>query len=219
VRLVGSHVRRLGPSPGLDHEQAQVVIQLDVSGARAVELLLRDGRLVGVGTDEPEALTAALERALGEPAPLTAAERHTFAKKRGRWMLVVVLLGLVPIVAIGPAIYLMSRPVHAWGRHGRLEVRSFLYGDQYDLSRVASVELVSSLPARGVRTNGLALGPTLRGWFRLDGLGSGKLLLQADCPPFVLVRLDHGFVLVNFDDPARTRALYDALVAATDKAR
>jgi hypothetical protein len=61
----------------------------------------------------------------------------------------------------------------------------------------------------------MALGATLRGWFKLEGLGEGKVFLQADCPPFVLVRLNEGFVLVNFPDPARTRALYDALVAAT----
>ena len=38
-----------------------------VSGFRTVELTLKNGKRVRIGTDEPEALAAALEQALGRP--------------------------------------------------------------------------------------------------------------------------------------------------------
>lgn len=64
---------------------------------------------------------------------------------------------------------------------------------------------------------GAPLGPTLRGRFRLEGLGDGKVFVQADRPPFVLVRLQQGFVLVGFESTTSTRTLYDTLVAATEQ--
>jgi hypothetical protein len=58
-----------------------------------------------------------------------------------------------------------------------------------------------------------------RGHFLVDGLGDGQLFLESDKPPFVFIRLRNDFVFVAFADVARTRQLFDDLVAAGAPAR
>jgi len=52
----------------------------NISGLNAVELVFRNGKLLRVGTDEPEALSRALQQALGFPestAPMPREDRAT----------------------------------------------------------------------------------------------------------------------------------------------
>jgi hypothetical protein len=63
------------------------------------------------------------------------------------------------------------------------------------------------VPAPGVS-------PDVRSHFRLEGAGRARLFVDAGQSPFVHVRAGDQIVFVNFEDPRRTRALYDELIAA-----
>ncbi len=76
------------------------------------------------------------------------------------------------------------------------------------------MSLEPRLPRLVARTNGFAGAGILRGWFRVEGLGEGKLFVDLGCSPYVLVRLRRGFLIVNFSDPRQTRALYRQIQAA-----
>lgn len=89
-------------------------------------------------------------------------------------------------------------------------VRSLFYGDVFSMADVTSVSLEANLPTIRARTNGFALGSTLRGNFAMDELGRGKLFIERDRPPFVVVRMKRGYVIVNNADAADTRAIYEA---------
>ena len=195
----------------------------NVSGFDAVELVLVDGSVWRVGTDEPDALA----RALAAAAPHAHAAAHDGPLRAGRdgagapfagagpWRAVAV----TSVVLVGTAVfvlpfYLQTRDPKLTITSEQLRIENLFYGQDYPLSEVTGVSLEQRLPRVLARTNGFAGGGILRGWFAVEGLGKGKLFVDAGNGPFVLVRLRSGFVIFNVRDPQTTRALYEQLEAA-----
>lgn len=186
----------------------------NVSGLDAVELRLRGGGVFRIGTDEP----AALARAIVQAAPALAAQAgpatgpgSPIARTLGpRTALVAGALVLAGTVAFVTPFYLQTRPPKV-----TVSARSFgvdvpFYGETWPLTEVTGLELLERLPPSR-RTNGFAGGGVLSGHFEVRGLGAGKLFVAAGNAPYLLVRLRRGFVIVNFEDAARTSALYEEL--------
>ena len=73
--------------------------------------------------------------------------------------------------------------------------------------------LVDELPRILRRTNGFSSGGLLRGNFTLNRWGGGKLFINRDSPPSLVVRARGTFVVVNFENAARTRELFGQLGA------
>lgn len=189
----------------------------NVSGFSAVELLLHTGMRVRVGTDEPDALIAYLQRVVGTRPPLTMAEIEA-GRRRAR-VSVAVFIGaiLVPFAIVLSAFYAFTRPPTVSVSQSRFSVHSLMYGDEIPLDRVTGVSLEQTLPTVLLRTNGFALGRSRRGRFRLAGLGDGQLFVEVGRPPYVMVRTKSNYVIVNFSEPARTRELYADLAARVGK--
>jgi hypothetical protein len=80
------------------------------------------------------------------------------------------------------------------------------------MADIAAVSLCESIPRILARTNGYAGGKTLRGHFRLAQLGDGELFVRLGTPPYLLVRSRADYVIVNFREPGRTRAIYGELM-------
>jgi hypothetical protein len=184
----------------------------NVSGLDAVELLLVDGRVLRVGTDEPEALARAIARVAPEAGAASAGTGAAPAGRRSAWLAVaaaaVVVAGVLALVG---AAYVQTRPPEVNVTPQTLSVRSLFYGDDYPLAEITGVSLERCLPRILMRTNGFAGGGVLRGWFRLEGLGEGKLFVDLGSSPFLVVRLRRGYVILNFSDPAKTQALHGEL--------
>ncbi len=180
----------------------------NVSGQEAVELLLGEGRVLRVGTDEPEALS----RAIAEVAPAASTSTDAIAPagpRRWSWVaLAIVAAVVVGVVALLTVFYLQMRPPEVTVTPQQISIRTPFYGEDYPMAEITGVSLESRLPRILVRTNGFAAGGQLRGWFRLEGLGEGKLFLDVAAPPFVFLRLQRGFVILNLGEPDQTRALY-----------
>ncbi len=189
-------------------------ILYNVSGLWSVELQLHSGGRLRIGTDEPDALVAAIREVIGEPEPLTEPEK---AKQKSRALL---FAGIVvgAMVAMGGLIavmfHLQLKPPVVTVTPETMSVGMFLYGEDYPLDEVTSATLQERIPRIRARTNGFALGATLRGHFAMDELGRGKLFIEADQPPYVVVRLKEGYTIINFEDPAQTRALHTQLLKA-----
>ncbi len=184
----------------------------NVSGLDAVELELADGRLLRVGTDEPEALSRAIAQVA--PAGGLAAARTARggapgpSRRRSPWLaLVAVALVVAGVGTILGMVRLQMRPPEVDVTSTTLSIRTLFYGQEYPLSEITSVSLETRLPRILARTNGFAGGGALRGWFRLEGWGEGKLFVDQGHAPFLVLRLRNGFVVVNFADPEKTRAI------------
>ena len=184
----------------------------NVSGRDAVELALASGRRFRVGTDEPAALAAALALAKGEapawPPPGSDAPRREFGWKP-------LALVLVPLLAgVGALFWFQVQPPTVTVRPDGLEVDSLFYGKVFPASDVTGISLLPTLPRVLLKTNGFGGAGTLRGHFRVEGLGDGRLYVEEGFAPYVLVLLRQGFVVVNFREPERTRALYEEMARA-----
>ncbi len=185
----------------------------NVSGLRAVEVLFDDGRRVRIGTDEPEALVRALSAATHK---LGLASSDTFPKDSG-WRNRVRLFsgGIVAltVVCIAWMFHVYSQPPSIDVSNLRFEVGTGLHSADVPLAEIQSVTLVNELPRVLTRTNGFSSGRVLRGNFVLEQWGRGKLFINRNSPPYVVVRTRDSFVVVGFADATRTRDLYDQLRA------
>lgn len=86
-----------------------------------------------------------------------------------------------------------------------------LYGSEYSLEEIRTVELKEDLPTITLRTNGLALGSILRGHFNTKEVGGVTLFVDTNKPPFVYVALDNKVVIFNTSSPDNTREVYMAI--------
>jgi hypothetical protein len=186
----------------------------NASGLDAVELALADGARVRIGTAEPQALIRVLTGRLGSPSPMppmTPPAQHAGKK----WATIAIPAFFVTVtVGVVIGIALQSRTPEVSVSNGTFSVKSGFYGSSVRIDEVGEVRLEERMPHILRKTNGFALGAQKRGHFLMDGLGHGQLYLESDTPPFVLIRLRNDFVFVAFVDAARTRKLFDDLVAA-----
>ena len=191
----------------------------NVSGFDAVELVLADGRRFRIGTDEPAVLASALTQAKGvavAPAPTDELP----ARPRGRigTGIVVALLGGVALV--GWIFWSQFQPPTVKVGATGFEVGTLFYGRSVSAADIVGISLEGALPRVLGKSHGFDGAGTLRGRFRLDGLGEGHLYVEDGFAPYLLVRLRQGFVIVNFRDPERTRALFEEMARAwPDRAR
>jgi hypothetical protein len=185
----------------------------NVSGLSAVELVHADGRRVRIGTDKPEELVLALQRAL-DRLPSAAAAPASRTRHTRHWAWALLVLAVCAALAIPLLIHFQSRPPVVTVSSRGFTVDNPFYGQTYRLTEVTKVELLPALPPIRLRTNGYAAGGTLRGWFSLGSFGNGKLFVEAGHPPYVAVTLREGFVIINYAEPNDTERLYAALQAA-----
>jgi hypothetical protein len=187
----------------------------NVSGYDAVELALADGKRFRIGTDEPQALVTAIATARGVAGEVSAPPESLPVTPRGMSAWVPALLvGLVVLAAVGVLFWFQMQPPTVTVGPDGFEIESPFYGTDFPAADITAISLEPTLPRVLARTNGFAAAGTLRGHFDVEGLGSGRLFVEAGDPPYVLVRLREGFVIVNFREPERTRALFDEMVHA-----
>ena len=87
------------------------------------------------------------------------------------------------------------------------------YGLNIGYSEIDDIRLQTEMPAVGMKTNGLNLGPILKGHFNVEGMGSTRLFLRSAHGPICIITLKNNPspVLINFSDPAETTWLFQQL--------
>lgn len=90
---------------------------------------------------------------------------------------------------------------------------SGMYGIEWKLSDIESVELFDELPHVKVRTNGFAAGEHLKGRFLLEEpYGGGLLFVRTKTgPPYLYVATGDDYLIVNRSDAEETKLIYEAL--------
>lgn len=186
----------------------------NVAGDGAVELLLDDGSRLRIGSDEPEALSRAIARAAPATSSTPAASGGG-GGSRATGRLAILLVAGVTLVGGGLLLHLIVRqmddPVVSVAG-GVIAIDTPFYGDRWPLAEVREVTLLERLPRVEMRTNGFAASGVLRGWFQVENLGRGRLYVDVHQPPYLLLRLEDGFVVVGFSDGGKTAALHGLLL-------
>lgn len=89
-----------------------------------------------------------------------------------------------------------------------ISIRAFPYGTTLARADITSVSLEDTLPLPR-RSAGLS-GTTMRGSYRIDGLGLGRVYARRQSG-YVVIRTRESFVVVNFVDRSKTQELYREL--------
>ena len=78
--------------------------------------------------------------------------------------------------------------------------------------------LADTLPFVEERTDGLGTGTIRKGYFRLRGIGTAKLMLTSDKGPYIYMRKRSGqYVVLNFGEAERTVRSYERISEMLDK--
>jgi hypothetical protein len=186
----------------------------NASGLDAIELGLENGRRVRIGSPEPDVLVAMLRR-------MAPAISDRF--EAGRISKVGIYVGL-GLAAAACAVAVLTirvglQPPVVEVSPQAFEVRNGLYRNTVPLRDITSATLDERIPRVGLKTNGFAAGGTLRGTFRVDSWGSARLYVNLQNPPFLVIRSQQGIVVVNFQDPERTREIYAQLTQALEQSQ
>lgn len=140
---------------------------------------------------------------------------HNPRTTRGRIVLGLVLavLALSALTVAGMVIYSsLPPPIQVEG--DSLEIGG-IYGFSLPLSDIEEIALKETMPPITRKVNGFDAGPFRKGHFTLEGMGRGRLYLQAWQGPFVYIFHADGYVIINCHDRQMTEELYRTLTGTT----
>lgn len=139
-------------------------------------------------------------------------------KKSGREKTVLIAVsaftGIVLIAVAGMMLYSHRSPVVEIEPGGI--VISGIYGAVIPREAISGIDLKSDTPKVLSKNNGFNSGEVRKGHFTLDEIGRGRLFLESNRGPFVYIFTENSYVIINYKDPRRTKALYQMLLMELD---
>lgn len=88
-----------------------------------------------------------------------------------------------------------------------------MYGDVYHWDEVESATLIEELPTIRMRTNGSALGSHLKGNFSTEELGSVKLHVNRQYPPYINMKSNGRNIIFNMANPDDTEEVLNEILS------
>lgn len=133
-----------------------------------------------------------------------------YGKKRGQGR---VVLGIVVVflVTVGGMLIYGSIEQNVDVGKDQIEIRG-LCGTTVGMRDVPDVLIIDKLPSIQSKRTGFDFGSVLKGNFKLEGLGNGKMYVNASTPPFIEIKYDNTFVILNSRDTATTHKIYNKII-------
>lgn len=151
---------------------------------------------------------------------LAAAQKYDHNKKtKTDKAVLAVAITVVVIITGGLAggMIFETRPVKVEITPQTIDIKG-MYGIEIPVSSIENITLEDRMPKVLAKTNGFNAGGTLKGNFRLEGIGAAKLFVQSKAGPFIYIVTTQGdTVIINYRDGQQTRELYDKLLAASGR--
>jgi hypothetical protein len=123
-----------------------------------------------------------------------------------------IIVGIILLVGgIAYSLNFNSKPVEVLANAQSIQIKG-AYGFTIERAMIKSVTLQDSLPSIQMRTNGLAVGSHLKGNFKMESLGSVKLFIDRNIPPFIVIETTDRPVILNQSTAADTKALYEIII-------
>ncbi len=122
-------------------------------------------------------------------------------------------IGIVAIILIfvGVLMFFSSQATKVTFLEEGLQIHG-MYGEVYAWDFIEDVILTEELPTIVMRTNGSAIGPNLKGYFRTEEFGSVKLFVNTQKPPFIYLHTSERITIFNMETPEQTEATYDEIL-------
>jgi len=97
-----------------------------------------------------------------------------------------------------------------------IEVKG-MFGCLYDYDEISAVEMKDTMPPIGRKNNGSGLGEVHKGRFEVDGLGECRLYILSTQGPFLFIKTNDSYVIINYKEKEDTEKLYQDLLAKWEK--
>ena len=129
--------------------------------------------------------------------------------RRGAWKQFALPIGVIVITLIFVTVlmFFSSQSTKVTFLDEGIQIHG-MYGDVYTWESIEAVELMEELPTIEMRTNGSALGSNLKGHFRTRELGSVKLFVNTQKPPFIYLETDDGITIFNIKNADETQEIF-----------
>ena len=175
-----------------------------VDRGTAVDVRLDGGARVAIGTNDAPALLTAIADAAGvERVGSGVADESSFP-----WAVAAMAL---LFAALGVLFYVQVQPAHVDITRERVSISSAFYRTAIPVKDITEVVVTDSTPVIEARTNGFALGKTLRGRFRVRGIGEGSLYVELGSPPYVVIHSRDGYTMLSYKNYAYTSKVIEGL--------
>lgn len=136
-------------------------------------------------------------------------------KGAGKQLAVPAAITVVTFIFVAVLLFFSSRSTEVSVLEEGIEIHG-MYGEVYTWETIESVELKEELPTIEMRTNGSALGLNLKGHFRTRELGSVKLFVDAQEPPFIYLETDGGITIFNLENADETKGIFEEILSRRD---
>ena len=114
----------------------------------------------------------------------------------------VLVAGILLVVVLDPDVQVKGDTIQVSG----------LYKRDIHLEDIQDVSLQEVLPEIQDQVNGLSIGNTLRGTFRIEGGEISTMFVQKNAPPFIHIRTGERLFVINFRDRQDTEDLYEEIL-------
>lgn len=86
-----------------------------------------------------------------------------------------------------------------------------MYASTVHTEDIIEVVLLDSIPRVLRKNNGFDFGNILKGNFSLENIGKGRLYINNGKSPYVYLKLEKGYVIINFKNSEKTQELYNEI--------
>lgn len=91
---------------------------------------------------------------------------------------------------------------------------SGMYGSEYQYEKIENLQYLEAIPKILTRTNGAALGSHLKGYFKMEELGSVKLFVNTDYEGYVYFEYEGKKIIFNTPEES-LKVIYETLESRT----
>ena len=93
-----------------------------------------------------------------------------------------------------------------------------VFGFEYPLHDIVQVDTVEGYPHIELMQGGSGFGSILKGTFKLEGYGTGRLFLNKEIKPFIYIQFrNKDFVFLNLKSSRQTIDFFNELASKTKK--
>lgn len=118
---------------------------------------------------------------------------------------------ILTTIGIGFLIYYSNKPAEFDLGDEYFQIKG-IYGETIQIEDISDISLSDELPNIIFKNNGYSMGSIKKGNFKLESIGNAKLFVDTSVPPFIYIKRNDTFVILNCEEEKQTRILYQELV-------
>lgn len=113
----------------------------------------------------------------------------------------------IVVIGVCSLMYASNKPSDIIIGENYIEIKG-MYKTNINFDDMKEVTLEETIPKVLRKTNGSNLGSILKGNFKLEDIGHAKLFINKDKPPFIIIKLEQDYVIINRGSRQDTENLF-----------